>query len=94
MGIELKPCSKCGGKGRLYDFDHMYNPKNKPMKFLNNGNGLTTAAECLNCKRFTEHFNTPIESINETDINPPAELGRLADASSDKQSTRIKTPVV
>ena len=32
--------------------------------------------------------------INETDINPPAELGRLADASGDKQSTRIKTPVV
>ena len=27
--------------------------------------------------------------INETDINPPAELGRLADASGDKQSTRI-----
>ena len=32
--------------------------------------------------------------VNETDINPPAELGRLADASGDKQSTRIKTPVV
>ena len=32
--------------------------------------------------------------LNETDINPPAELGRLADASGDKQSTRIKTPVV
>ena len=27
--------------------------------------------------------------INETDINPPTELGRLADASGDKQSTRI-----
>ena len=27
--------------------------------------------------------------VNETDINPPAELGRLADASGDKQSTRI-----
>lgn len=27
--------------------------------------------------------------INETDINPPAELGRLADASGDKRSTRI-----
>ena len=34
------------------------------------------------------------EEFNETDINPPAELGRLADASGDKQSTRIKTPVV
>ena len=31
--------------------------------------------------------------LNETDINPPAELGRLADASGDKQSTRI-SPVV
>ncbi|HBA50179.1 MAG TPA: hypothetical protein DCZ91_20780 [Lachnospiraceae bacterium] len=28
-------------------------------------------------------------TFNETDINPPAELGRLADASGDKQSTRI-----
>ena len=28
-------------------------------------------------------------NINETDINPPAELGRLADASGDKRSTRI-----
>ncbi len=27
--------------------------------------------------------------LNETDINPPAELGRLADASGDKRSTRI-----
>ncbi len=27
--------------------------------------------------------------FNETDINPPAELGRLADASGDKRSTRI-----
>ena len=32
--------------------------------------------------------------LNETDINPPAELGRLADASGDEQSTRIKTPAV
>ena len=32
-----------------------------------------------------------IEGLNETDINPPAELGRLADASGDEQSTRIKT---
>ena len=32
--------------------------------------------------------------FNETDINPPAELGRLADASGDEQSTRIKTPAV
>ena len=32
-------------------------------------------------------------NLNETDINPPAELGRLADASGDKQSTRI-SPVV
>ena len=31
--------------------------------------------------------------VNETDINPPAELGRLADASGDKQSTRIKPPL-
>ena len=30
-----------------------------------------------------------IEGLNETDINPPAELGRLADASGDKRSTRI-----
>ena len=30
-----------------------------------------------------------IIDFNETDINPPAELGRLADASGDKQSTRI-----
>ncbi len=28
-------------------------------------------------------------NVNETDINPPAELGRLADASGDKRSTRI-----
>ena len=35
-----------------------------------------------------------IASLNETDINPPAELGRLADASGDEQSTRIKTPAV
>ncbi len=33
-------------------------------------------------------------NVNETDINPPAELGRLADASGDEQSTRIKTPAV
>lgn len=33
-------------------------------------------------------------SFNETDINPPAELGRLAEASGDKRSTRIKIPVV
>ena len=33
-------------------------------------------------------------TFNETDINPPAELGRLADASGDEQSTRIKTPAV
>ena len=32
--------------------------------------------------------------FNETDINPPAELGRLADASGDKRSARRKTPVV
>ena len=30
-----------------------------------------------------------IMKLNETDINPPAELGRLADASGDKRSTRI-----
>lgn len=35
-----------------------------------------------------------VQELNETDINPPAELGKLADASSDKQSPRIKTPVV
>ncbi len=29
------------------------------------------------------------KEFNETDINPPAELGRLADASGDKRSTRI-----
>ena len=34
------------------------------------------------------------KNFNETDINPPAELGRLADASGDKRSTRRKTPVV
>ena len=34
------------------------------------------------------------DNFNETDINPPAELGRLADASGDEQSTRIKTPAV
>ena len=34
--------------------------------------------------------NAAYESyFNETDINPPAELGRLADASGDKRSTRI-----
>lgn len=33
-------------------------------------------------------------AFNETDINPPAELGRLADASGDKRSARRKTPVV
>ena len=32
--------------------------------------------------------------INETDINPPEELGRLADASGGERSTIIKTPVV
>ena len=64
MNIELKPCSKCGGKWRLYDFDHTYNPKNKSIKFLNNGNGLTTAAECCNCGRSTKHFNLPIDAIN------------------------------
>ena len=31
--------------------------------------------------------------FNETDINPPAELGRLADASGVKQSTRIYPPL-
>ena len=30
-----------------------------------------------------------LSAFNETDINPPAELGRLADASGDKRSTRI-----
>lgn len=64
MGIELKLCSKCGGKGRLYDFDHNYNPKNKSIKFLNKGNGLSTAAECLKCGRYTEHFWVPIDAIN------------------------------
>ena len=39
-------------------------------------------------------YGAAFSKINETDINPPAELGRLTDASSDKQSTRIKTPVV
>lgn len=64
MGIELKPCIRCGGDGKLVDFEHRYNPKNKTIKFLNNGNGLKTWAECKSCKRFTESFSTPIEAIN------------------------------
>ena len=40
------------------------------------------------------HRTTVAHFLNETDINPPAELGRLADASGDEQSTRIKTPAV
>ena len=34
-----------------------------------------------------------ILTFNETDINPPAELGRLADASGDKRSIRRKPPL-
>lgn len=64
MGIELRPCGKCGGKGKLSDFGHVYDPKNKSNKFLNIGNGLKTWAECKNCERFTERFKSPIEAIN------------------------------
>ncbi len=35
------------------------------------------------------HIDPIVKEFNETDINPPAELGRLAGASGDKQSTRI-----
>lgn len=64
MGIELKPCIRCGGDGKLIDFEHRYNPKNKTIKFLNSGNGLRTWAECKSCKRSTESFIIPIEAIN------------------------------
>lgn len=63
MGIELSPCNKCGGKGKLINFDNSYDPKYKSIKFLKSG-GLKTWAECKSCKRFTESFTIPIEAIN------------------------------
>lgn len=65
MGIELKPCGKCGGEGRLTDGDHRYNPKNKTIKFLNSEDGFTTIAECKICKRHTWGFKIPFDAINE-----------------------------
>lgn len=62
--IELNPCSKCGGKGKLCDGDHRYDPKNKTIKFLNNKNGFTTIAECKNCERWTDGFDVPIKAID------------------------------
>lgn len=61
---KLNPCSKCGGKGRLYDFEHKYSPSSRSVKFLISAHDFSTAAECINCGRYTEHFNTPIDAIN------------------------------
>ena len=63
---------------------------------------LTEIIKRLNGKIYWKEINTRYDrelhlieqDVNETDINPPAELGRLADASGDKRSTRRKTPVV
>ena len=52
---------------------------------LNETTGLIQEEKCKDAVPFIL-WN---DFVNETDINPPAELGRLADASGDKRSTRI-----
>lgn len=64
MGIELKPCSKCGGKGELENFDKRYNPKYKSLKYLSD-EGLKTWAQCKNCGKYTKASTIPIDVINE-----------------------------
>ena len=63
MGIEMVSCPKCGGRGKLADFDHCYNPKNSSIKFLKTKKTLKTWGECKNCERTTEGFFIPAEAI-------------------------------
>lgn len=61
----MRLCAKCNEKGKLFNFDHCYNQKNKSIKFLNSENELKTWAECMSCKRFTGGFLKPVDAINQ-----------------------------
>lgn len=61
--IVINTCKHCGGKGRLFDFDHYYSPNSKTIKFLQSEQELTSRVECNKCGRITDSFKIPMDAI-------------------------------